>query len=132
VRWAAREILACRHASASTLIEVTTNDDEARRRAWFEGYVRALDSGSRVVAEAGGPYRCPCCHKRTVDEPGGFDICPVCYWEDDGQDDHDADIVRGGPNGALSLTKARENYLRIGACEEKVIPHVRSALPDEE
>jgi hypothetical protein len=27
---------------------------------------------------------------------------PVCFWEDDGQDDHDADLVRGGPNGALS------------------------------
>ncbi len=28
-------------------------------------------------------------------------------WEDDGQDGHDADVVRGGPNGRLSLIVAR-------------------------
>ena len=39
-------------------------------------------------------------------------ICPVCCWEDDGQDDEDAHEVRGGPNGSLSLTQARENYVR--------------------
>ena len=41
----------------------------------------------------------------------------VCFWEDDGQDDYDADVVRDGPNGALSLTEARAIYRRIGACE---------------
>ncbi|MGJ4881685.1 MULTISPECIES: CPCC family cysteine-rich protein [unclassified Bradyrhizobium] len=50
-------------------------------------------------------------------ERGGFEICPVCYWEDDGQDDHDADLVRGGPNGALSLTEARANFKTLGASE---------------
>jgi hypothetical protein len=39
-------------------------------------------------------------------------MCPVCWWEDDGQDDRDADEVRGGPNGVLSLTQARANYRR--------------------
>jgi hypothetical protein len=42
----------------------------------------------------------------TLNERGGWEICAVCFWEDDGQDDHDADNVRGGPNGALSLTQA--------------------------
>lgn len=51
----------------------------------------------------------------TLDERGGFEICPVCFWEDDGQDDHDADVVRGGPNAELSLTEARENYAQFGA-----------------
>jgi Cysteine-rich CPCC len=41
-----------------------------------------------------GPYACPCCGFLTLDERGGYDICPVCFWEDDGQDHHDAD---GGP-----------------------------------
>ncbi|WP_268249705.1 CPCC family cysteine-rich protein [Streptomyces anandii] len=40
----------------------------------------------------------------------GWQICPVCFWEDDGQDDHDADRVRGGPNGRLSLPEARRNF----------------------
>jgi hypothetical protein len=56
---------------------------------------------------------------------------PVCFWEDDGQDDSDADIVRGGPNYTLSLTEARANYARIGACEERVLPHVRPPRPEE-
>ena len=46
----------------------------------------------------------------TLSERGGFEICSVCWWEDDGQDDADADVVRGGPNGDLSLTQARKNF----------------------
>lgn len=76
--------------------------------------------------------RCPCCGKRTLGERGGFEICAVCFWEDDGQDDADADVVRGGPNGTLSLTEARANYRRLGACEEAMVSCVRPARPDEE
>lgn len=54
-----------------------------------------------------------------------FECCPVCYWEDDGQDDEDADVVRGGPNASLSLSEARENYRRYGACEERFRRNVR-------
>lgn len=60
-------------------------------------------------------YRCPCCRYRTLHERGGEEICPVCFWQDDGQDDHDADDVRGGPNLALSLSKARFNFAEFGA-----------------
>jgi hypothetical protein len=67
----------------------------------------------------------------TLTERGGDDICPVCFWHDDGQDDHDADEVRGGPNYSLSLTAARRNFARIGAAEERVLPHVRPPRPDE-
>lgn len=49
----------------------------------------------------------------------------MCFWEDDGQDDHDADTVRGGPNGSLSLTQARASYRSCGACEPRHVPHVR-------
>jgi hypothetical protein len=94
-------------------------------------YTRSLESGV-LAKEEGGPYRCPCCRKRTLAERGGFEICAVCFWEDDGQDDHDADVVRGGPNGALSLTEARENYLRIGACEDRALSHVRPPWLEEE
>ncbi len=45
-------------------------------------------------------------------------MCGVCEWEDDGQDDHDADVVRGGPNADLSLTVARKRF-RLGLTENK-------------
>ncbi|MBV9241580.1 MAG: hypothetical protein JO314_06190 [Acidobacteria bacterium] len=59
------------------------------------------------VRPDGQPYACPCCGEHTLYERGGDEICRICKWEDDGQDDHDADNVRGGPNESLSLTEAR-------------------------
>ncbi|WP_207943253.1 CPCC family cysteine-rich protein [Actinomadura sp. KC345] len=79
----------------------------------------------------GEPYACPCCGYLTLEQRGYFEICPVCFWEDDGQDEHDADAVRGGPNGALSLAQARRNFTRIGACEPRMLGNVREPLPDE-
>ncbi|GGZ35100.1 hypothetical protein GCM10011273_22010 [Asticcacaulis endophyticus] len=38
----------------------------------------------------------------------------ICWWEDDGQDDHDANDVRGGPNGRYSLTAAHANFADHG------------------
>jgi hypothetical protein len=73
-----------------------------------------------------GPFACPCCGYLTLGERGGFEICAVCFWEDDGQDEHDAGIVRGGPNGRLSLSDARRNFERVGACEEQHVHNVRS------
>jgi hypothetical protein len=77
------------------------------------------------------PYPCPCCGFVTLPERGADDICPVCFWEDDGQDDHDADEVRGGPNYSLSLSEARRNFYRIGAVEERVLPQVRPPTDSE-
>jgi hypothetical protein len=77
------------------------------------------------------PFACPCCHSLTLDGRGNFEICPVCYWEDDGQDDEDADVVRGGPNGELSLTQARENYRKFGACDRESVSAVRPPTPEE-
>lgn len=84
-----------------------------------------------TASEEAGPYACPCCGFVTLPERGGYEICPVCFWEDDGQDDHDADEVRGGPNGLLSLAKARRNYRKVGASDERHGPHVRPPLPEE-
>ncbi len=53
---------------------------------------------------------CPCCFQLTLKERADFEICLECGWEDDGQDDADAHMVRGGPNGRLSLTQARLDY----------------------
>lgn len=76
-------------------------------------------------------YRCPCCRSKTLYGRGGFELCPVCHWEDDGQDDEDADTVRGGPNGNISLTQARINYQKLGACEEVAVPYVRKPELEE-
>lgn len=77
------------------------------------------------------PVRCPCCGCRTLLRRASFEICPVCYWEDDGQDDADAEIVRGGPNGNLSLSAARENFRRIGASDPRFLGRARAAKPEE-
>jgi len=101
-------------------------------RRWFDEYTARLD-GSSVVQPA-VPDRqcsCPCCRYLTLSERGGFEVCPVCFWEDDGQDDHDAMVVRGGPNGALSLAQARANFAAFGACDERMRGHVRPPAPNE-
>ncbi|GAA3296344.1 hypothetical protein GCM10020295_25880 [Streptomyces cinereospinus] len=80
---------------------------------------------------AAGPYRCPCCGFITLAERGAYEICRVCFWEDDGQDEHDAGEVRGGPNRGLSLREARRNYQEISACDERCTRFVRAPLPHE-
>ncbi|MER7850880.1 CPCC family cysteine-rich protein [Kitasatospora sp. NPDC096077] len=67
---------------------------------------------------------CPCCGCQTLMERADFEVCGECGWEDDGQDDHDADVVRGGPNGRLSLTQARIDYqeaVREADLQESVV-----------
>ena len=76
-------------------------------------------------------FRCPCCNFKTLLGRGHFEMCPVCWWEDDGQDDHDAGQVRGGPNGNLSLRQAQENFRKFGASEESFVGKTRKPLPDE-
>ena len=112
--------------------ETSSPDELPRRRRWFDEYCHQLDKHSVVHGpEPGRRFQCPCCRFFTLSERGGFEICPVCFWEDDGQDDADADVVRGGPNGSLSLTRARENYRQLGACEARFTANVRAPIPEE-
>ncbi len=76
-------------------------------------------------------YHCPCCGYPTLAMRCGFEVCAVCYWEDDGQDSHDADRQRGGPNGTLSLTAAIANFALLGACEENMVDKVRPPTKQE-
>jgi hypothetical protein len=80
-----------------------------------------------VLPTRGRPYACPCCRYLALDERGAWNICQVCGWEDDGQDDHDANRVRGGPNGRESLTDARERFNEHGSRNESQF--TRSLLP---
>jgi hypothetical protein len=85
-----------------------------------------------IRGEQGGPYACPCCTFWTLPQRGSYDICPVCFWEDDGQDDHDADAVRtGGPNGRISLTDARRNFAYLGASSAERAARVRAPTDAE-
>lgn len=40
-------------------------------------------------------------------------------------------MVRGGPNGALSLTQARRNFEKFGASDRRMLSEVRAPKPDE-
>lgn len=102
---------------------LTDEQVTAQRRQLFEAYtsqrnVFAVGSSAR--------YSCPCCGHATLPERGGYDICGECGWEDDGQDDHDAHVVRGGPNGSLSLDAARAAYVRLGGTPQ---PHQPPSEP---
>jgi hypothetical protein len=112
---------------------MTINQEELKKRKqWFESYVDKLEHHSIIeAAQEDVMYQCPCCKYKTLGERGGHEICNICFWEDDGQDEHDATVVRGGPNGSLSLAKGRENFQDFGACEERHIKRVRKPLPEE-
>lgn len=99
---------------------------------WFHQTIEDMDKQSVFASpQKGMRYLCPCCHYKTLEERGGYDICPVCFWEDDGQDDEDAETNRVfGPNH-MSLTQARANYRRFGACQQRFLQHVRPPLPEE-
>lgn len=70
------------------------------RDRWFKEYVGRLQHNSVTAGADEGPFACPCCGYLTLDERGEFEICNVCFWEDDDQDEHDAEIVQSGPNSA--------------------------------
>lgn len=76
-------------------------------------------------------YKCPCCGYYTFDEKpnGSYDICKVCFWEDDPMQLEDPTYNGGGNH--ISLKEARENFLKFGACERKMIVYVRKPKQDE-
>ncbi len=109
-----------------------TPEELEKRHRWCREYVASLEHRSVVRApKDGASYCCPCCGYSTLPARGHYDICPVCFWEDDGQDDQDADAVRGGPNGALSLTQARRNFREFGACDRNHVRSVRKPTAQE-
>ncbi|WP_433451481.1 CPCC family cysteine-rich protein [Streptomyces sp. CA-142005] len=55
----------------------------------------------------------------------------VCGGAEDGQDQHDAHVVRGGSNLDLSLGQARRNFAAFGSCDEYCARFVRASLPHE-
>ena len=109
--------------------------DPAGQSEWAERLARILGE-IEIILRAQGllqikAFRCPCCNFKTLYGRGHDEICPVCFWHDDGQDEADADRVRGGPNGLLSLRQAQISFRRIGAIDERWKSIVRPPEPDE-
>jgi hypothetical protein len=91
----------------------------------------AILLGVAIQNEQIRPYPCNCCGFLTLTDPalGSYEICPVCLWEDDAVQNEDPDFA-GGAN-SVSLTEARENYVRFGACEPAFVDKVRAPTVDE-
>lgn len=71
-------------------------------------------------------YPCPCCGYLVHDEPpGSYNICPICFWEDDIAQLRFPEM--GGAN-KVSLIQGQKNFAAIGACEERILEHVRPPL----
>lgn len=113
----------CGHRGPNDDPSLTGDQLIAERAAWFEAY----GSQANVLASAsGGPHSCPCCGHVTIAERGGYEICRECGWEDVGQINHDAHVVRGGPNRHLSLADARAAYAQGDGAP---LPHLPTTEP---
>ena len=75
--------------------------------------------------------KCPCCGNYTIDSDDEiiFDICPVCFWQYDEVAHDKPDTILGA--NSVTLTEARNTYLRFGACEQRFVSQVRKPLPEE-
>jgi len=86
-----------------------------KKEKWFRAYVEMNSQAQKHLAEnppeqTDGLFHCPCCGFPTLDERAAYDICLICWWEDDGQDGHNASLSTGGPNHGNSLSHARKNF----------------------
>lgn len=82
--------------------------------------------------EKPGIYSCPCCGCRILPVPPAEAIaciCLVCFWENDvfTSSDHEP----SDENHGLMLAQGRANYRAFGACEARLLPHVRPPRPEE-
>lgn len=92
---------------------MTDQNNEQLNSLWFDFYTKEIDSSPNTGYKKFGNYfLCPCCHFPTLTERQSFEICMLCNWEDDGQDDHNADKILGGPNKDYSLSEARQNFIK--------------------
>src|SRR5262245_22484055 len=82
------------------------------RRKFFDAYGTGQNEQAAGWPPKGARFTCPCCGYPTLSALAEYEICALCSWEDDGQDDRDADLVRCGPSGSFSLVEARENFER--------------------
>jgi hypothetical protein len=82
------------------------------RRKFFDTYGARPAEKAAAPPPGGARFSCPCCGYPTLTGRAMYQICELCWWEDDGQDDADADVVMGSPNQDYSLAEARANFER--------------------
>lgn len=82
------------------------------RRKFFDSYGARPAEKAATPLPDGARSSCPCCGYPTLAGRAMYQICELCWWEDDGQDDGNADVVMGSPNQDYSLTEARANFER--------------------
>jgi hypothetical protein len=69
-------------------------------------------------------YKCHCCGYKTYRvEPPTDEIFNVCFWHDDYVQFQDLDY-EGGAN-RVSLNQARQNFIKLGGCEEELLGRIR-------
>ncbi|MEV4113822.1 CPCC family cysteine-rich protein [Nonomuraea sp. NPDC049695] len=107
---AARKAVAVLRQSGPTMGEHPSAGQIRERKRWIMSEVAKRNGAWLPLPRRDRPYTCPCCFHPTLEQRGCYEICEECWWEDDGQDDDDADLVKGGPNGPESLTAARRRY----------------------
>lgn len=68
---------------------------------------------------------CPCCGYDSLDPSSRlqYSICEIGFWEDDPVQFEDPDFVSGA--NRVSLNQARENFARLGSCEEDMVRNCR-------
>lgn len=81
-----------------------------KHRQQFETLSKGINLGLLGWFQEINRVTCPCCGYPTLQSRQQFEICYLCDWEDDGQDDHDAELILGGPNDEYSLALARSNF----------------------
>ncbi|MCP2269147.1 CPCC family cysteine-rich protein [Actinokineospora diospyrosa] len=75
-------------------------------------------------------FPCPCCGYLTMAEPPeSYEICGVCFWEDDSSQLRWPFSVEGA--NYVSLVEGQRNFVELGACEARLVPHVRPVAPTD-
>lgn len=99
--------------------------DFHQRRSWFDRHREGSEAGRReALPFLSELYTCPCCGYPMLSERYGYEICLLCWWEDEGQDDHDLD-TESGPNH-ITLREGRANFERYLVSS---LPHGGRKLP---
>lgn len=118
----------------SAWVEISEMQDrlqyDAQRPPYTEqDVIEKIKEAARLATRK---YTCPCCGYKTLDEepPGTYDICAICFWEDDPIQFEDPDY-EGGANRP-SLKTAQKNVQLFGACEKRILEHVRKPKADDE
>jgi len=78
-------------------------------------------------------YQCPCCGFYTLESDSGhgplFDYCEVCSWQYDPVAHNEPYTIKGA--NKITLSEAKDNFLKYGASKQKYIVSARKPLQEE-